>query len=105
MNIKQLTVELLGCHPFCVEVVGADHRSEINPVGFSTDWRLECPGCTTVLKIFPTYEEAIRGGILHAINPNKFYPPHWFDTEGCDPERPCTVDVDCSKHEEEILNQ
>jgi hypothetical protein len=76
MIIEDIKVELLGCHEKCVEFIGGNHAPEVNPVGYTdpVKWRLECPNCYTVLKIFPTYDEAVEAGKQHAVDPTMYNP-------------------------------
>jgi len=70
-SIDNLTVVDSGCnHPGlsdkCVTFEGGKHISEVNVCNYVEGgpviWRLECGSCFTVLKIFDTYDEAIRAG-------------------------------------------
>ena len=76
ISIDNITVTKLGCHEKCVIFEGGKHSPEVNPCGHTNpvEWRLECSGCGTVLKIFMTYDAAIQAGKEHAVDPSMHYP-------------------------------
>jgi len=88
-SIDNLTVVDSGCnHPGlsdkCVTFEGGKHISEVNVCNYVEGgpviWRLECGSCFTVLKIFDTYDEAIRAGKNHAVYPSVYYAP-WYGAD------------------------
>ncbi len=82
ISIDSLTLLDLVCHhpgitDACVIFEGGKHRSEVNYCENTNPvvWRLECSSCYTVLKLFPSYDEAILAGKQHAVDPKLYYPP------------------------------
>jgi hypothetical protein len=49
------------CHPeTCLDVEGLEnHIANVNPVGGTTRWRVDCDGCATCIRIRDTKEEAL----------------------------------------------
>jgi hypothetical protein len=68
-----ITVEKDTCHDTCLVIEGGEHRPEINETGDGRS-RLECPQCSTVLKIFRTQQAAIIAGKEHAVDPERWLP-------------------------------
>lgn len=68
---KVLTVQPLGCHPGCHEVLGTEHETEINPINFGDEtgrWRSECRTCSTVIKAnHPHQMAALVVAMQHAL--------------------------------------
>lgn len=63
-----MIVEVAQCHPdTCVDVFGANgHHANVNPIGFSELWRVDCDSCYTCIRSnLSTKEEAIEEAKKH----------------------------------------
>lgn len=63
------------CHDTCLDVEWrpTGHTANVNPVGFSTAWRVDCDHCCTCISIVKTKAEAIEKAVAHVVVSSAVY--------------------------------
>lgn len=60
------TVMQAECHDTCLDVRSeSGHECNVNPVGMSTRWRVDCDHCGTCIRVVGTKEEAVQEAKAH----------------------------------------
>lgn len=70
-----ITVREADCHPdTCLDVEGPEgHNANVNPIGFSHRWRVDCDGCGTCIHTAETKKLALWLAMTHVIESSEEY--------------------------------